>query len=306
MTTPATPSAPKPAGDDRKLVSVDETYIAPSFEDSLNLFWKKNGTAVLVLCGVVLVGICAKGGWDYLQGQKELEVEQAYAAATTSDQLKSFAAAHADHSLAGIAQLRLADEAYAAGKSAEAVAAYDKAVTALKTGPLAARAQLGRALSKAQAGKSAEATTELKQLASDAGQLKGVRAEAAYQLASLAAEALNAADVQKYSDQLMQLDPSGPWAQRAMMLRASLPPAPAAPAPAKTRSGRDPGEGAGQVIASRTRGTGIFRGVCSENGLVVGGAWAYGFGGPDRCPCHPVNVRPHPLLLPCAPLASLL
>ena len=244
MTTPATPSAPKPAGDDRKLVSVDETYIAPSFEDSLNLFWKKNGTAVLVLCGVVLVGICAKGGWDYLQGQKELEVEQAYAAATTSDQLKSFAAAHADHSLAGIAQLRLADEAYAAGKSAEAVAAYDKAVTALKTGPLAARAQLGRALSKAQAGKSAEATTELKQLASDAGQLKGVRAEAAYQLASLAAEALNAADVQKYSDQLMQLDPSGPWAQRAMMLRASLPPAPAAPAPAKTDA---PAPGAIQV-----------------------------------------------------------
>jgi len=36
--------------------------------------------------------------------------------------------------------------------------------------------------------------------------------------------------VQKYSDQLMQLDPSGPWTQRALMLRASLP---AAPAPAK-------------------------------------------------------------------------
>jgi hypothetical protein len=235
MSTPATPSAPQPAGDDRKLVSVDENYIAPSFEDKLHLFWKNNGTAVLALCGLVFVGIIAKGGWDYLQAQKELEVEQAYAAATTSDQLKSFAAAHAEHSLAGAAQLRLADEAYSAGKSADALAGYDKAIAAIKTGPLAARAQLGRALAKVQAGKVAEATTDLKQLAADAAQFKGVRAEAAYHLTSLAAEAANSADVQKYSDQLMQLDPSGPWTQRALMLRATVPAAPTA-APVKAEA----------------------------------------------------------------------
>jgi hypothetical protein len=57
MSTPATPSAPKPAGDDRKLVSVDENYIAPSFEDKLHLFWEKNGKVVLALCVVVLLGI---------------------------------------------------------------------------------------------------------------------------------------------------------------------------------------------------------------------------------------------------------
>lgn len=230
MTTPATPSAPKPAGDDRKLVAVDESYLAPTFEDKLQLFWKNNGSAVLSLCGLVFVGILAKGGWDYLQTQKELEVEKSYASATTSEQLKTFAAANAEHSLAGVAQLRLADEAYAAGKSADAIAGYDKAFATIKTGPLAARAQLGRALAKVQSGKTAEAITELKQLAGDAGQFKGLRAEAAYHLTSLAAEAANAADVQKYSDQLMQLDPSGPWTQRALMLRASVPAAPAAPA----------------------------------------------------------------------------
>ncbi len=237
MSTPATPSAPQPAGDDRKLVSVDESYIAPSFEDKLHLFWKKNGKAVLALCAVVLLGIVAKGGWDYLQAQKELDIEKAYAGATTSEQLKTFAAANAGHSLAGVAQLRLADEAYAAGKSADAIAAYDKAFAALKTGPLAARAQLGRALAKVQAGKAAEATTDLKQIAADTGQFKGVRAEAAYHLTSLAAEAANAAEVQKYSDQLMQLDPAGPWTQRALMLRASTPAAPAAMvAPAKAEA----------------------------------------------------------------------
>ncbi len=234
MTTPATPSAPKPAGDDRKLVSVDETYIAPSFEDKLHLFWEKNGTAVLALCGLIAVGILAKGGWDYVQKGKEQDIQKAYAAATTSDQLKAFASANADHALAGIAQLRLADEAYAAGKSADAIAGYDKAFATIKTGPLAARAQLGRALAKVQSGKAAEATTELKALVTDAAQFKGLRAEAAYHLTSLAAEAANGADVQKYSDQLMQLDPSGPWTQRALMLRATVPAPAAALAPAKT------------------------------------------------------------------------
>ncbi len=241
MSTPATPSAPQPAGDDRKLVPVDENYIAPSFEDKLHLFWEKNGKAVLALCAVVLLAIVGKGGWEYLEGQKELDVQKAYAVATTSEQLKSFAAAHAEHALAGVAQLRIADEAYAAGKSADALAGYEKAAAVLKTGPLAARAQLGRALAKVQAGKAADAITDLKQIAGDAAQSKGIRAEAAYHLTGLAAEAGNGADVQKYADQLMQIDASGPWTQRAMMLRATVPApaaaivAPAAPTPAPAK-----------------------------------------------------------------------
>lgn len=228
MTTPATPSRPK-SGDDRNLVVVDENYVAPTFEDRLRLFWEKNGTIVLAVCGLVLVGILAKGGWDYLQKQKEDEIGKTYAAAATSEQLKSFVAAHPGHSLADIAQLRLADEAYVAGKSADALAGYEKVAASLKTGPLAARAELGRALSKIQAGKAAEGTAELKQIANNASQLKGLRAEAAYHLASLAAESGNATEVQSYSEQLMKIDPSSMWAQRAMALRASLPtPPPAA------------------------------------------------------------------------------
>jgi len=50
-------------------------------------------------------------------------------------------------------------------------------------------------------------------------------------LASQAAAAGQAADVEKYSNQLMQIDGASPWAQRAMMLRATLP-APVSPVPA--------------------------------------------------------------------------
>lgn len=229
MSTPVTPTPPNSAGDDRNLVPVEATPV-PSFEDKLHAFWEKNRGLVLAACGLVILAILGKGGWEYLQRGKEADVGKAYAAATTSDQLKSFSAAHPDHALAGIAQLRLADEAYAAGKFADALAAYEKAIAVIKDGPLAARAKLGRAVAKLQTGKAAEATGELRQLADDAAQFKAIRAEAGYHLASLAAEAGNSADVQKFSDQLMQIDPTSPWTQRGLQLRASLPAAPAAPA----------------------------------------------------------------------------
>ena len=148
MTTPASPAQPTPSGDDRNLVAVDATYIAPSFEEKLHAFWKKNGTVVIVLCVLVLVGIVAKGGWDYLAAQKEVEVQKDYAAATTPEKLKSFATAHADHILGTLAQLRLTDDAYAAGKAAEAVTGYETVAAKLKTGPIFARAQLGLAMAK--------------------------------------------------------------------------------------------------------------------------------------------------------------
>jgi hypothetical protein len=229
MTTPATPSSPKPSADDRNLVAVD-AVTAVTLEEKLHVFWQKNGTAVLVLCGLVLAGIVAKGGWDYLGRQKELDVEKDYAAATTPEARKAFAAAHPDHALAGIAQLRLADDAYAAGKFADALTGYEATQKILKDGPLASRAKLGAALAKISSGKAADGTAELKALAGDPNQFKGVRAEAAYQLASLAADASNGADVQKFADQLMSIDPQSAWAQRAIALRAMFP---AAPAPAK-------------------------------------------------------------------------
>jgi hypothetical protein len=221
------PSSPKPG--------TESTPAPLTFEDKLQHFWQQNRMIVLGLCALVLIAILAKGGWERYQAGRERDVEAAYAAATTTEQLRSFIAAHPDHELAGVAELRIADEAYAAGKSADAVAGYDKAVATLKTGPLATRAQLGRALAKIQSGNATDGANELKQIANDSAQLKTARAEAAYHLASLAAESNNAADVQKYADQLEQIDPASTWARRAMMLRATLP-VPAAPAPAAATS----------------------------------------------------------------------
>jgi hypothetical protein len=224
MTTPATPSAPQPSGDDRKFVPAATSPAGLDLEDRVHLFWSQNKQTVLIVIAAVFLGIIAKGGWEYYTNQKELGVQQEFAAANTPEKLKAFAAAHAGHALAGVAQLQLADQAYAAGKSAEAAAAYTQALTRLPAGPLASRAKLGSAMSSLQAGKTAEGETALKQIVADAAQPKGTRAEAAYHLASLAQSQGHNDDARKLCDQVSQIDPSGSWMQRAMMLRATLPP----------------------------------------------------------------------------------
>lgn len=231
-----TPSNPKSGGDDRNLVPVDETA-AVAFEDRLHIFWEKNGKIVVWVCVAILLGILGKGVWEWQQKNRQAEIGQEYAAAKTPEELKAFAAAHAGHELAGIAQLRIADEAYAAGKASEAVAGYEQAAGVLQQGPLAARAQIGRALAKVQLGKTTEAMAELKRLADDSAQLESVRAEAAYHVASVAAASGDVIEAQKYLTRISQsnADPrSNPWAMRAMTLQMNLPRAPvnAPPMPA--------------------------------------------------------------------------
>ena len=230
------PSDPKPAGDDRNLVPVDVSSILP-FEERLYLFWQKYRGLVLGVCALIFLVIIGQGAWDYMARQKELATQRAYAAATTTEQLKAFSSANSGHVLAGVAQLRIADEAYAAAKSAEAITAYDQAVSNLGDGPLAGRARLGRALAKIKSGDSAGGTAELKQLADDAKLFKAIRTEAAYHLTSLAVEAGNSSEAQRLSDQLMQIDPTSPWTQRGLELRASLPVSPAASATAADSAG---------------------------------------------------------------------
>ncbi len=230
MSSPATPSAPAPKGDDRKLVAVDENYLAPTFEDRLRIFWEKNSTAVTVVLVAVLLGIVAKGGWEYLADQREQDTQAAYAAAANPAALNAFISAHPAHPLAGVALLRLADDAYTAGKYTDAISGYDQAVLSLKTGPLASRARLGLAMAKLQAGRTADGVAALKTFANDATEVKAFRVEAAFHLASHAAATNNAADLKTYSELTMQIDPASAWTQHAMQLRAAAPLGDAAPA----------------------------------------------------------------------------
>ena len=224
MITPATPPNPKSAATPVVPHPVD------SFAEKLHQFWQRNRSAFQIGCGLVLIGIFVRGYYEYYAQQHEKGIEQEFALAGTPDQLKTFAAAHEGHALAGVAWLTLADDAFKAGNYAEAMADYDKALPVLKDNPLAGRIKLGAAMARLLSGQAAEGESALNQIADDTNQLKGLRVEAAYQLASHAADAGKGEDVQKYTAKLMQIDGTSVWAQRAMMLRANTPVAAVAPA----------------------------------------------------------------------------
>lgn len=239
MSTPPNPASPSSAGDDRNLVSVDENYLAPTFEDRLRIFWDKNSRALIAGCVLVLAVIVGKGVYDYFAEQREQALAAEFGAANSAEgdeALKAFAAAHGDHKLGGLAQLSLADRAYSSANYTAAREAYEKAAGALKGGVFAQRARLGAAVSAVQAGAHAEGEAALKQIVADLSLDKLVRSEAAYHLASRAAEAKNNDEAIRLIEQCTVIDPEGHWADRASMLRSTLPvPAPA-PAPESAAS----------------------------------------------------------------------
>jgi TolA-binding protein len=200
-----------------------EAPVAPNFELTLRKFWEKNAKVVYLASATVIVIILAQGGLKYFRAEKEKEIATAYGNASTSERLKSFAAQHPEHVLGAAALLRLADEAYSAGQYSDAAANYQKAATIFKTGPFGGRALMGVALSKVMSGQASEGETKLKQIADDTNQPKIIRAEAAYHLGALALEAGRTEDATKQLDLVGTLDPTSNWAQRAMMVRATLP-----------------------------------------------------------------------------------
>lgn len=220
--TPQHASSPS-AGDDRNLVTVDETYPALSFEDRLRLFWEKNSRGILVVCALVLALILGKGAYEVVSAQREKAIAADYAAATTDERLKAFVAEHEDHVLGGLAQLDLADKAYSSGNYAEARSAYDRAVAILKQDTFGQRARVGSAVSALQAGATEEGTAALKAIVSDLTLGALVRSEAAFHLATLAAANGDTAEAIRLIEQATTIDSDGPWADRATMLRASLP-----------------------------------------------------------------------------------
>jgi hypothetical protein len=211
MTTPATPSDAK------------KTEMPTLHEEHLTQFWARYGNTIYFICGVIAFGILAKGGWEYLNAQKELGIRKEYAQCVTTDSFRSFVANHPGHPLTGVAEITIADNSYTAGKYAEALGAYTSAIADLPSGPLQARARMGQAISLAFTGKAADAEASLRKLMNDTGLLKTFRCEAGYHLAVLDLDAGRGAEVQGIAEQLLRIDPTSPFAERAFSLRPVAP-----------------------------------------------------------------------------------
>ena len=227
----------------------EKTDVQPPFEEQIRQIWEKkeNRNAIYFGCVIVVVLILGWYGYKALAAQHEAEIEAAYAAAATPARLRAFAQENSGHPLAGAAYMKMADDAYTAGNYTEAAANYDKAAAALPGTSFATRALFGKTMSQIRSGKAPEATAMLRQLAEDTSQLKAMRCEAAYHLASLAFDDGNFGDVVKFTDLVLQLDPAGmqadsgfSWAKRAFLLRSRVPASVAASAAPQPPTGATP------------------------------------------------------------------
>jgi predicted negative regulator of RcsB-dependent stress response len=211
MPTQATPTDPNAAA------------VPASFEERVKAAWERNGNFVYLVLGVLAAAVLAKGGLDYYSAQKEVAIQQDYAACTAPDMLKAFAESHKGHPLAGLAELRVADLAYAGGRFGEAATDYSQAAGDIAAGPLQSRAKLGLAMSQAESGKPTDAEAGLRLILGDTSELKPIRCEAAYHLASLELSQGRSGEIEKLTEELMQIDPSSPFAERMAEMRSSVP-----------------------------------------------------------------------------------
>jgi len=199
--------------------NADETTPRPPTSDEqLKAFWLKNEKSIYIALIVVIAVVVIFKLWDSMRSSADDTVATAFKAATTPEKLRAFVNENPGASLAAVAAIRLADDAFQKKNYAEAAADYDKAAVD-KTALFAPRALLGAAMSKILGGQNADGENRLTRIANDAALPAIVRAEAAYHLATLAENAGRAADAAKLYDQVATLAPKSPWAEEAAYQR---------------------------------------------------------------------------------------
>lgn len=219
------------SGDDRNLVVVDENYLAPTFEDRVQLFWERHGRTVITALVVLVLFFAAKALFGVYASYRENAVRTAYAeAGDDASALRAFATANPAAALAGFAWTQIGDKAYEAQDYRAAADAYAAAVPLIKNDPVGARARMGHAVSLLKAG-DAGARPAFEVLANDTLYPASLRAEAAYHLAVIASEAGEGEAASRYLSLAISVDTSGLWAQRATRLTGRLPAASAEAAP---------------------------------------------------------------------------
>jgi hypothetical protein len=202
MPIPATPSDPKAA------------EIPASPEDRLKAAWERNGNLVYIVLGVLAAAVLAKGGLDYYSAQKELTTQQDYAACSAADMLRAFADSHRGHPLAGWPSSGWPTWPTSPGQVRGGGHGLRPGVADLPQGRSSPAPSWGWPWPRPSREGRTDAEAGLRQILGDDEQLKAIRCEAAYHLASLEVSQGRRARSRSLTDQLMQIDPSSPFAER--------------------------------------------------------------------------------------------
>ena len=191
-------------------------------EERFNDFWKKNGTGIfggIAIGAVIVIGIQLV---QYFSDKKEDAIREAFAMANTTEAKMEFASSNADHQLAALAQLQVADARYDEEAYAEAADLYAEAAKVFEDATLVSRAILGQGMSLLLAGEVESGRSVLEAVALDSSALDQTRGEAAYHLAVSYWESGERDSAIEATDIILQLDAAPFWAFRANSLRERL------------------------------------------------------------------------------------
>lgn len=219
-TTPQPPSTP--AGESPKVAPAESGAPRFTLEEKVQIIWAKHRGAIIGVCvGLILAVVIVEWVKDYRVSQRE-KLGVAFGAADTPEKLRAFANEHDDSRMGGLAWLKLADQAFEAGRFSEASGNYEKAAARLSGDAFGARATYGQAMSDLAAGNKAKGEGLLRTIAADTKAPKSLRAEVSYQLAVLAKDAGRIDEARKLIGEVEVLDPAPYWVREAASFRMTL------------------------------------------------------------------------------------
>ena len=190
-------------------------------EERFNDFWKKNGTGIfggIAIGAVIVVGIQL---FQHFDQKKEDAIREVFLSAETTEAKLEFAGDNADHQLAALAWIQVADARYTDGLYAEASDLYASAAKGFADPTLATRALLGQGMSLLRAGSVESGRSVLETVALNPTALDQTRAEAAFHLAVSFWEEGNTERVSEVTDIILELQ-APYWEFRANALRDRL------------------------------------------------------------------------------------
>jgi len=176
---------PRGTPDERKSMVLNKDLKDLEFEDKVWLWWRDNKNFVIFTVFVAFAIIIGVQGWRWFENQQTIAVQKAYLTVTDNDSLLAFAQENASSPLAGVAALRLADEAYDAGNFVQSADFYAKASESLANTTMFSRARLGLAFALLNADKIEEGKKALQEIVNDKTAHRAFHAQASYHLGVL-------------------------------------------------------------------------------------------------------------------------
>lgn len=211
-----------PSSDERKTVILDEDFEGLEFEDKVWLYWKRNKSFIIFTVVAMFIAVFAVQAWKVLQSQREAEIAEAYASASSVQDFEDFAKKYSSERISGVALIDAADMSYSAKEYAKARELYKNASSLLSGDVLFGRALLGEAMSALNSAGIKEGRSLLKNVYENPSVQGAYRANAGY---NMALAEISSGDLETGKKLLVSISENadaGNWAQLASAKLAEL------------------------------------------------------------------------------------